>query len=67
MMPQFQIRRHPHGGTWQVFLLNQFGHQAAMTWFEGNFVQECIDMIDAYILVNCSPYRQEYFLEVLPD
>jgi len=61
-MPQFQIRRHPHGGTWQVFYLNEV--KPRKSWYEANSVQECLVRIMEYINVNS--FRNRCLLEVLP-
>lgn len=67
-MPQFQIRRHPHGGTWQTFYLNC----GPTTFYEGNTVQECIDHIVFYLIENTwvifdGMRHTSFRLEVLPD
>jgi len=65
-MPQFQIRKHPHGGTWQIFFLNVIG-VPAKSWYEGNSVQDCIDWIYSYMSKNVLAPRLKWFLEVFPD
>lgn len=69
-MPQFQIRRHPHSGTWIVIFLNN--GKPTQVWNEGNSVQDCIDEIVVYIQENTwiiinGIQSCKFHLEVLPD
>jgi len=60
-MPQFQIRSHPHGGTFQLFRMN--APQGSI--FEGNTAQQCLDYLEMYLLRNS--YRTKCWLEVLSN
>lgn len=59
MMSQFQIKPHPHGGTWQCFQL-QPGIGTFNPPREYNSVQFALDAILKHLPV-C-----KFFLEVLP-
>jgi len=64
-MPQFQIRRHPYGHTFEVFHLNSGKPTSA--YHEGQDVQECLAFIRLYMAKNCTPSQQKFYLTVLPD
>lgn len=64
-MPQFQIKRHPHGGTFQTFYLNS--GLPTKNWNEANTVQECIDYIIDYADRNIYNWGTRFWLEVFPD
>lgn len=64
-MPQFQIRRHPHGGTFQLFHLSDGGGHWAKVWKEENSVQDCLEHCIMYVKTNS--FRSKFFLEVIPD
>ena len=64
-MPQFQIRRHPHGGTFQIFFVNL--RTPTRAWFEGNSIQECLDFIIEYLDLNTHKMNYLFHLEVFSD
>jgi len=62
-MPQFQIRRHPHGFSWELFHLSS--GKWHKTYAEANSVQELMDSIVDYLAKNS--FRMKAFVEVLSD
>lgn len=60
MSPQFQIRLHPHGFTWQCHQL-QPGIGSFNPPREYNSVQSAIDAILKHLPIS------RFFLEVLPN
>lgn len=63
-MPQFQIRRHPHGHTVQLFKLSP-GEGRFISPKEYNSVQEAMDAIEHHI--GFFGKQERFWLEVLPD
>ena len=63
MKPQFQIRPHPHGGTFQIYHLNN--GNPTRPWREENSVQACMVHIELYMLMNS--HRSAFYLEVINE
>ncbi len=63
-MPQFQIRRHPHGGTWQLFDPRQ-KYGMSVAWQEHNTVQALIDFLEIWFLKNAD--KTKFQIEVFSN